>query len=529
MASIVHQTDKRSGLTYAYRSVSRWDKVKKQSRATRTLIGRVHPETKEIIPTDGRNRSKKAPKNKDKNTSRLFYGATYLFDVIGEKIGITHDLKQCFPQTYQQILSIVYYLILEDKSPLYRFEKWQSLHKHPYGQNIALQRSSELFSSITEEAKHDFFRLQGKRRLEKEYWAYDITSISSYSETLKQVQYGYNKEEDSLPQLNLALIFGEESHLPFYYRKLSGNIPDSKTLRSLLKNLDILGYSKVKLVMDRGFYSRDNINALFKDRIKFLIGTKMSLVFVRKELDAIYDKFRSFESFNDTYDLYTRTVQATWLYQQKRPYKGDTVSSSKRFYIHYYYNIDQAAEDEKSFDRRIMGLRKELLSGERKPENEKSYAKYFKVQTSPKRGTKVIVNEEEIKKAKKYYGFFALMTNQTMTAIEALEIYRNKDVVEKAFGDLKERLNMRRALVSSEKGLEGKIFVGFVALIYLSYLKKKMQEAKMFKTDSIHTLLDKLDVIEYFETPGKRPYFGEILNKQKDIYTNLGIEVPSSL
>lgn len=52
--SIVYNTDKRSGITYAYESKSYWDKEKKQSRSKRTLIGRVDPETGEILPTDGR-------------------------------------------------------------------------------------------------------------------------------------------------------------------------------------------------------------------------------------------------------------------------------------------------------------------------------------------------------------------------------------------------------------------------------------------------------------------------------------------
>ncbi len=141
--------------------------------------------------------------------NRFFYGATYLLDTIGEQLGITHDLKQCFSDTYKQILSITYYLILEDSTPLYRFEKWGILHKHPYCKNITSQRSSELFASITEEAKQRFFTFQGKRRLEKEFWAYDTTSLSSYSETLKQVQFGFNKEHDRLPQLNVALVFGK--------------------------------------------------------------------------------------------------------------------------------------------------------------------------------------------------------------------------------------------------------------------------------------------------------------------------------
>ena len=52
--SIVYQTDKRSGITYAYESKAYWDSEKKQSRSKRTLIGRVDPETGEIRKTDGR-------------------------------------------------------------------------------------------------------------------------------------------------------------------------------------------------------------------------------------------------------------------------------------------------------------------------------------------------------------------------------------------------------------------------------------------------------------------------------------------
>ena len=55
---IIYQKDKRSGITYAYESVSVWNKELKQSRAKRKLIGRVDPETGEIVPTDGRCRKR---------------------------------------------------------------------------------------------------------------------------------------------------------------------------------------------------------------------------------------------------------------------------------------------------------------------------------------------------------------------------------------------------------------------------------------------------------------------------------------
>ena len=268
MSAIVYQTNKKTGIKYAYESQSYWDKEKKQSRAKRKCIGKVDPVTGQIVPT----RKRKPPETQVTIThsARYFCGATYLFDRMGEMLGITADLKRCFPDTYQQILSLAYYLILEENNSLSRFPKWSALHIHPYGRNIPSQRSSELFASITEEAKEQFFRLQSKRRLEKEYWVYDTTSISSYSECLRQVKYGLNREGDSLPQINLALLFGEKSNLPFYYRKLAGNIPDVKTVKHLLSELDFLSSSPVKLVMDRGFYSDANINSLFQNHCSLL-------------------------------------------------------------------------------------------------------------------------------------------------------------------------------------------------------------------------------------------------------------------
>jgi len=116
-----------------------------------------------------------------------------------------------------------------------------------------------------------------------------------------------------------------------------------------------------------------------------------------------------------------------------------------------------------------------------------------------------------------------------MDAITALELYRNKDVVEKAFGNLKERLNMRRTLISSEQSLEGKLFVNFVALIYLSYIKKQMQDTDLFKSYTLQGALDKLDVIECFESPGQKLRVGELLENQKEIYQSLGVDPPASL
>ena len=535
--AIVKQHDKRSGITYAYEATYHWDKEKQQSRCKRKLIGRVDTETGKIVPTDGRCRKEKStvPKASAKRGSvvaaesrHMYYGATYLLETFSQELGLTADLRTCFPDMYKQLLSIAFYLILEDNTPLYRFEKWHLTHKHPYDADISSPRSSELFSKLSDDQISKFFCLQAKRRVEDEYWAYDSTSISSYSETLAQVQYGKNKEDDKLPQLNLLLVFGEKSGLPFYYRKLAGNIPDSKTAKHLLEDLDILGFGKTKFVMDRGFYSEQNINGLYREHIKFLVGVKLSLSFIRKALDRVYDDIRMFMHFDESINTYGYMVTTDWDYTQERPYKGDVIKEKRRIYIHYYYSIDKGADEETAFDKRIAGLYKELKEGKRVESHEKAYTDFFEVKKTPKRGITISYKEEAIRKARRYLGYFALITNEKMDSFTALHLYRMKDIVEKGFGNLKERLNMRRLLVSSERSLEGKIFTEFMALILISHLDRKMKESKLYDKYTMSQLLDKLDVIEYFENPGRSLRIGEILTKQQEIYETLNVSFPSS-
>lgn len=532
MASIVYQKNKLTGVTYVYESSSHWDKEKQQSRATRRCVGKLDPVTGELIPNvkvdvDSGSLPKKRGPKPVAICKRTFYGATYLLDAIGQTTGLEHDLKRCFPDTYKQILSLAYYLVLEEANSMSRFPRWASMHQHPYSKDIPSQRMSELFQSITEEDKQQLFRLQGKRRIEQEYLAYDTTSVSSYSKTLKQIKYGKNKENDPLPQLNLALLFGEQSRLPVCYRKLPGNISDVKTMQHLLDDMDFLEMKKVNLVMDRGFYSEANINELYKNHHKFLIGAKLSLKLVKPHLEAARTKLTSRSHYSSKYGLYYDSVMTEWSYIETKKRSGNTVKDTRRIYLHLYYNDAKASEDRMAFNGMLDRLEYELSSGKRNPEHERQYTKYFIIKETPVRGMMIEPKQEAMDEAEKNYGYFALLSNGIKEPLEALEIYRSKDLIEKAFGNLKERLNMRRYYVSSEESLEGKIFVQFIALIYLSYIKKAMSDHDLFKRYTIQELVDELDVIERYEQPGRRHSISEITQKQKDLYTCFQIEVPT--
>ena len=288
--SLVYVKNKQNGTTYVYESDGYWDKDKRQARNNRVCIGKLIdgklvPNKQYRLRQQLEHLEKKQGPVPSVSITRLFFGATYLFDEIGKHFGIEDDLARCFPHIHLQLRSVAYYLIMEDRNPLSRFPRWARNHVHPYGQDISSQRSSDLLANITEEAKQQFFRLQAKRLGKNEFLAYDTTSISSHSQLINQVRYGKNKDHDRLPQINLALLYAEESRLPVYYRKLAGNISDVSTINHLIGDIGFLNLQKVKLILDRGFYSKSNIDALFANHHKFLIAVQVSLRFVQQQLD----------------------------------------------------------------------------------------------------------------------------------------------------------------------------------------------------------------------------------------------------
>ncbi len=520
---------------YVYIDTPFWNKDKQQAGHKREYIGKYDGKT--FTPNKNYQRLE-AEYNHEQTVSkpgpvpateciRQFYGATYLLDQICEKTGISDDLKRSFGNMSSEILSLAYFLILEEVLPLYRFKKWSKTHQHPYDADIPSQRSSELFGMITEECKMEYFKRQTKRHGLKEYLAFDTTSISSFSQLIKQAKYGKNKEGDILPQLNLALLYGEESMLPVYYRKLPGNISDVRTIENLLKDIDFLKLDKLKFVMDQGFYSERNINDMMKHHHKFLIGAKTSLKIVSKRLDAIRDDFVTRAHYNSELKLYVQSFMEEWEYTEEKPRNGEVVTGKRRVYIHYYYNDQKATDDKARFNHLLDKLETNLIEGHRDPADEKLYAKYFDIHETPVRGITYSFKEDAIRKVEKNYGYFVLMSNGIKDPVQALQIYRSKDLIEKSFGNLKERLGMRRMAVASEENFEGKLFVQFIALSLMSYIKKCMDDNGLFKNHTMQSLLDELDVIEYYRQPGKAHHLSEITSKQQKLYEYMNVKVPS--
>jgi len=192
---------------------------------------------------------------------------------------------------------------------------------------------------------------------------------------------------------------------------------------------------------------------------------------------------------------------------------------------------------------RLRDCLAELRAGEWVDAHAALYGKYF-VKTEDKGGkVSFDYNDEAIRKAAdRHSGFLCLLTDDTrMDAQKALSLYRDKDGVEKVFGDCKNANDFRRLGVHSREAMDGKLFVLFLTSVLTSELRQRMKAYKEspWTLSMVRASLDKLcvDTVKSkgngsrsclsIITKAQRLYLAAILKKpEKEIRKILFPEVP---
>lgn len=101
----IHHYDKRVGITYVYDSESYYDPEKKQSRSKRKLIGKIDPDTGEMIPTGRRGR---LSKNITSDSAEPDYGKLYS-DVQKELVKAEAKIKTLQSELAKEKQAVVRY------------------------------------------------------------------------------------------------------------------------------------------------------------------------------------------------------------------------------------------------------------------------------------------------------------------------------------------------------------------------------------------------------------------------------------
>jgi transposase len=502
MASLVYCKNK-NGTTYVYENVSVWNKEKKRADCNRKCIGKLDPVTGGIIPNT---------KEKQARPSVVTVGDTAILDQTASDTGLRDSLEKSFPDCWRMIMTAAYFLVSEGKA-LCHSETWSAVHECPYGGIVDNQRMSELLVSLTKDRQIRFFKAWASRRADSEYFALDITSVSSYSEMNEYVRPGYNRDKEKLPQINICMALGEKSRMPVCFELLQGAIKDVTALKNATETLGFLKAEKLCAVMDKGFYSEANIDAMYAAHMRFAVGVPFTTQSARDHVESIRDDIESFDNYRriGEQDLFVSTGLESW--------KGH------RCYVHVYYDAKKAVDDKAAFLHKAEQWKRELESKPMK-ENAKQYEKYFEVTETPKRGRKVRPREDAMRKhMRSVCGFFVLLTNDIKDPVDALMLYRDKDCVEKGFDDLKNALDMKRLRVHSAAATEGRLFVQFIALILSAGIRNVMEKSELNRRMTLPEMMTEMKSLRRVTLPGKRkPMYTAPSKKQREILDAFGIK-----
>lgn len=514
----VNQVNKKTGITYVYEATSIWDKDKKQPRNKQICIGKIDSQTGEFVPSKRLDAHQAAVRDPAVTAAVRIIGPAWLLEKITAELDLEKLLKACFPKDYLQILTMAYFLVCRG-SPLSHCETWSTNHQHPYERPLTTQRITEILRTIDENGAQTFFNLWSRKVLEKDYLCYDITSVSSYSELNEYAKYGYNRDGESLRQINLAMLFGQESQLPVYYRRLPGDINDVSTLHNFLEGFRFLNLPKLHMVMDKGFYSKKNVEALLDARDRFTLAVANRVKWVQESIDRVQGGIQGPEGYRKLDDeiLYVHTELLPW------------GKDRRRCYLHLYYNAHAAADAVDGFTSELLTYKAELEAGTPIEGHEEAYKTFFIIHETPKRGRKVLYNNEAINEYRKQYaGFFAILTNDMKDPVKTLMVYRNKDVVEKCFDDLKNQLDMKRLRIHSSATMAGRFFIQFIALIYMSALRRKMRKADLIDKFTVRELLEEMEPLTRINFSGKYGHLlTEVSKTQRQIMNSLGVAFPT--
>lgn len=499
-----------SGKKYVYYTVACYRNEQGKPMSDRVSIGKLDEKTGLLIP----NRNyyevylKQTPPIKGGIHS---YGVYYTFSKICEQLGITKILKRLFPECYKEILTMSQYMLTEGNT-MYYLEDYTEEHETSLHGLMDDKKCSKIFASIRPEDVMLFFREWIKQKKSDEYIAYDITSISSYSKNIAECEWGYNRDKEKLPQINLGMYYGETSRLPLYYRVYPGSISDKTHLKYMVSDNDLIDVKRLRYVMDRGFYSADNLNYLVEKGHRFIIALPQSLNYV-KDLISKHGN----EIVNSSECMISKNLFAKYY---------ETNALGFRMKVHLYYDSFKAATESESLFELIERQENDLKSMEEPPDKKYHYDRFFFINRSKDGKLGFRKNHKAIDEALKQCGFFLIAeTDFKKSSKEILEIYRKRDVIEKSFDDLKNEIDIKRTHTQNSETLQGKIFTAFISLIVRSYMQTNLEtlkNSKNFTQRKIFNELDKIKVLELTQNSKPQP-LNPLTKIQRDILTALNL------
>ena len=410
-----------------------------------------------------------------------------LGDIIGKNSGLFLDLA-------------VYSIIAENNAGQYYSDY---AYNHPlFTDRMKIYsdtKVSDFINSITRDQSLAFLDGWNEKQdhRQKIYISYDSTNKNCQAGDIDFVEYGHPKEDKGAPVINYSIAYDETNAKPLYYEDYPGSIVDVSQLQYTLERAGGYGYRNVGFILDRGYFSKENIHYMDKCGYEFIIMMKGMKELVKSLVLEVKGTFEEDRKYS------IRDYKVSGITVKKQLYPSD----EKERYFHIFYSDRKKSLEHEAVEAKIDRMAECLHKHEGTKYEIKSggFARYFDLiyYNKGKKDEKFMYGRElcdVINEEIRLCGYFVIITSEKMTATQALELYKSRDASEKLFRGDKSYLGNKSFRVHTSESVQAKIFIEFVALIirsrFYTCLKEQMQKSGKKNYMTVPAAIRELEKIE---------------------------------
>ncbi|MCL5439624.1 MAG: IS1634 family transposase [Candidatus Thermoplasmatota archaeon] len=337
---------------------------------------------------------------------------------------------------------------------------------------------------------------------------YDLSAIRYFGSCNDLAGYGhYYHSNGGKKEINFVLAVTRDHGIPIHHRILSGSIVSVSTVKNFVSDLMDFGIASIMIVMDRGFYSKKNILDL--KRYSLIGAIPATLTLYRDLLSrsrGIENSRNYIPSGNDTIFHMEHSVEGTrYIVFFSTKLRADKIQA-------FYSNLSDMERDlhemqDQEFNSEQDMIRSVTAAGK--------MLKYIEIIPSGKAFT-YRLKHNAIQARTNRMGFFVLFTNTRMSAEDILRIYRQKDVVEKAFMHSKQC--MQPLYARSERGTRARMFLSILGYSIMAMIASRSG----FTYQQTEKIISGIKEVVY--TNGSHSVV-ELTKEQKELLEKISIEL----
>ena len=475
------------------------------------------------------------PEYSGEDQNRL-YGDIWLLEQVALKTGVKHDLESVFNgnrEIVDDILTLAIFPYIT-KFTYGRVSRWQRVVKSPSSRDLTPKAITLLTQSITEQHRMDLLRLRATKLGKDKLCAVDSTSRSAYGSSLADIHWGKNKDGLPLEQTTEVVVYTLSGHMPVYYRTFPGNMPDSRSLETILMDLDHAGFKKLVLVTDRGYDTLRNLE-------KYILRGQPMVMCAKTGQREVSKAIRELGEFGVRPEGMTVDPDAKIYHiQYEIDYTvesiGQSAKASDRLKLNLYFDPIRRSLELMELDIALSAQETALhwlLESKATLADDATIKRdycYYMVSYDP--ATRAIKsferNEKKVSKARLLSGFFSIMTHGVdFGAMETFRTYGLRDEQEKYFQQMKDQMAFDRQRNWSEEGKTGRLFILFVSLILSSYVRHIWKSTELYKLfSSSLEILDEMRPIRMTEHTNRTKSITPFVGAQVNICKAFGFDIP---